>query len=702
MAENFDIKVDDGNSTARVKRNIDELGSSVDKADQSITKLNGSLKGVGGAFGSLKSQFSGFTGPLGTIATAIAGTLSISKVIEYADSWTKIQNALRRTNTDTAALGAATDKVFAISQKTGTSFEANAGIFTKLQQSMQALNMNTARAGPLLETIAQSVQASGVSSASASAGLMQFQQALASGVLRGEEFNSVMENVPGLAQAIAVGLNKPVGALRGMAEQGLLTSRTVIEALERVAPAVAASAARAAPTFDQALQRISNAFTRYLGQEAQGPIKLLINGLNSIANNMNIVVPIVGYFGAALAGLLLIQLATWMATTTMALVTLTAQLVIGAATAVAYGLAWVAANPILAAAAVALLAVGAAALAASGKLDEAKKFVTDLVQKYKDMTDTTKQTGTAAGTLEERLKGLTGGFGSNTKAANDNTSAINNNGSAVSNTAQAWQTGARAIVSMETPLSELTAKWEEHKRKVAEATAAYLEFGQKASAAMAEANEASRRLNENAPQYNPPPGMDTTFDAVNRSGPGGSGSSGGGSNDLKSSFGWVDANGNPTSAPSGGGSTDPAAIHQYIQNLQSAMFPGDPGYIGTMQLGLGWNGFDYSGMAGRDKFIQQFYRDHPEFVNGSGIVGGIGGGGTGWNGAAANAGTGEAAPAIGQPNTGQLSPAQAPVYMRNQVVAKPTIIIQTPDADSFRKSKRQVSQDLVRMLRRAG
>jgi tape measure domain-containing protein len=85
----------------------------------------------------------------------------------------------------------------------------------------------------LTESISQALRLSGASATEAQSSLLQFGQALASGVLRGEEFNSVVENSPRLAQALADGLNVPIGRLRKLAEEGRLTADVVVNAPTR-------------------------------------------------------------------------------------------------------------------------------------------------------------------------------------------------------------------------------------------------------------------------------------------------------------------------------------------------------------------------------------------------------------------------------------------------------------------------------------
>ncbi|HAK13358.1 MAG TPA: hypothetical protein DCM33_01595, partial [Acinetobacter radioresistens] len=90
----------------------------------------------------------------------------------------------------------------------------------------------------LTETVSKAVAISGASAASAEAALVQFNQALASGTLRGEELNSVMEQTPGLARAIAQGMGITIGQLRSVAAEGKITSEVLVKALNNSQQAV--------------------------------------------------------------------------------------------------------------------------------------------------------------------------------------------------------------------------------------------------------------------------------------------------------------------------------------------------------------------------------------------------------------------------------------------------------------------------------
>lgn len=101
-------------------------------------------------------------------------------------------------------------------------------IYQRFADNSDKLGISLSKTAELTETVSKAISISGGSAASADAALVQFGQALASGVLRGEEFNSIAEQAPGLLKAIAQGLGVNVGQLRAMAADGKLTGDVLL------------------------------------------------------------------------------------------------------------------------------------------------------------------------------------------------------------------------------------------------------------------------------------------------------------------------------------------------------------------------------------------------------------------------------------------------------------------------------------------
>ncbi|MCE2647115.1 MAG: tape measure protein, partial [Burkholderiaceae bacterium] len=166
-------------------------------------------------------------------AFAAAGlTVTAQGLARVADEYSNILARLRLTEGSAEAARAGLARVLEVAQQTNTSLNATATLYTRIAASGSELGLSNQQVLGLVQTINQAIQVSGAGAQESEAAVRQLVQGLQSGVLRGEEFNSVMEQAPRLARALADGLGVPLGALRSLAEQGRLTTDAVVRALQ--------------------------------------------------------------------------------------------------------------------------------------------------------------------------------------------------------------------------------------------------------------------------------------------------------------------------------------------------------------------------------------------------------------------------------------------------------------------------------------
>ncbi|MDG5685145.1 tape measure protein, partial [Acinetobacter baumannii] len=153
------------------------------------------------------------------------------------------------------------------------------------------LNLTMDDTARLTETVSKAVAISGASAEAADAALVQFGQALASGTLRGEELNSVMEQTPALAKAIAKGMGITVGELRSVAAEGKITSQEIVKALKNVQDEVDALFAKTDITIGQSLTLLNNEITKFVGEagKGSGAAQALSGSIQLLANNLNLI-----------------------------------------------------------------------------------------------------------------------------------------------------------------------------------------------------------------------------------------------------------------------------------------------------------------------------------------------------------------------------------------------------------------------------
>jgi len=186
------------------------------------------------------------------------------------------------------------------SQRTGTSLEANSNLYSRIAQALRAAGYASSDVAKVTETVATSLKLSGASTEEASSVITQLSQALGSGVLRGEEFNAIMESGGRLAKLLADGLGTTVGGLRNMANNGELTTDKIIPLLTNVQ--VLRKEFETLPaSISGSAQKVKNAFLAWVGgaNDAVGASSSLSGVLDGLAKNIDTVANVTG----ALVGL---------------------------------------------------------------------------------------------------------------------------------------------------------------------------------------------------------------------------------------------------------------------------------------------------------------------------------------------------------------------------------------------------------------
>lgn len=239
-------------NVSNFNKTVNNTSNVTNNATNNVNNYGVSLRGLTSVFG------------LGTVAgTAFATSLALvgKSMIDATEQTGPLLNRLKLVTDSTAQA----EKTFQDLYKVGQEARVN---FIELGQTYQTIarsgrEMGTSQKDLLrvTETIAKSLTISGTSAASAQAALVQLSQGFASGTLRGEELNSVLEQTPRLAQAIADGMGVSVGQLRKMGEQGELTGKRVMDALVRASQTVDEEFAKMGTTVSGELTKMTNATT---------------------------------------------------------------------------------------------------------------------------------------------------------------------------------------------------------------------------------------------------------------------------------------------------------------------------------------------------------------------------------------------------------------------------------------------------------
>lgn len=247
-------------SSLRTTAALNGVGGSV-----TVTTRNaaGAVGGLNSSLGSLRATALSLAGPL---LGLFGGAQLASSVYQASEAYSALTNRMRLVTETANELSVAQSSVFQIAQSAYQPLTATAELYQRIATNQKELKLTGEGVAGIVGTISKTLAISGASAASSSAALVQLGQAFASGTLRGEELNSVMEQAPALAQAIAAGMGKTVGELRALGAAGLLTAEAVVKALQTQEAAVEALFNKTAVTIGNSLTAFGNSFTQMVGK----------------------------------------------------------------------------------------------------------------------------------------------------------------------------------------------------------------------------------------------------------------------------------------------------------------------------------------------------------------------------------------------------------------------------------------------------
>lgn len=223
------------------------------------------------------------------LAGAFAGAFATGHLISLADEWNSVNARLKQASQSTDDFSNSQRLLMDISQKTGTSFSDNANLFSRSAASMREFGYDSAQVLDITEAISTGLKLSGANAQESSSVITQFSQALAQGVLRGEEFNSVNENGDRVIRALAAGMGVARKDLKSMADQGQLTIDKVVPALISQLGKLRNEFGELPQTVSSSTTKVENAFMQWVGgaNEASGATRTLTGILDGVANNID-------------------------------------------------------------------------------------------------------------------------------------------------------------------------------------------------------------------------------------------------------------------------------------------------------------------------------------------------------------------------------------------------------------------------------
>ena len=289
-------------ATNNATQGIDQLGKEsttaaveVKKLDSELGKTNAELqknetfaKQASGEIQGLKTGYTALTSAMAALGIG----MSLMDIGRTADEFKVLEARIDLATSKSGNFAEAFEGVKNIAIETRSNLTATAELFTRVKTATDQLGYSQERALNLTDLVNKSLIVGGGLAASNEAAIYQFNQALQSGVLRGEEFNSVMEQAPRLARALADGLDVNIGKLRAMAGEGKLTSEVIVKALESQSKALNAEFGKMPVTIGQSIENLKTAWTLYIGEadSATGASERVANAIKFVSENLDQIV----------------------------------------------------------------------------------------------------------------------------------------------------------------------------------------------------------------------------------------------------------------------------------------------------------------------------------------------------------------------------------------------------------------------------
>lgn len=247
-------KVEDYNLA--IKQSMDKTQTETNKGKKAFDEVEGSVVKFRKNAGKALAAFAAVTGAV----------FATREILQYTDAFTNLQNKIRTVLKPTEDLGTVTHNLLKLSNDTRASLESTTTLYTRLSRSTQDLGLSSEELYSVTETINKGFALSGATAEEAAAAITQLSQGLASGALRGDEFNSVAEQAPIILEAVAAATGKSRGELRDLAADGAITADVLIKSLQSYSKVIDMEFSQTNTTFEAAQQRLNDNFTIMIGE----------------------------------------------------------------------------------------------------------------------------------------------------------------------------------------------------------------------------------------------------------------------------------------------------------------------------------------------------------------------------------------------------------------------------------------------------
>jgi tape measure domain-containing protein len=263
----------------RAKRDLDQLSNSFRKTDLAASATSSAVR---------------------TLTVALAGIASVNtarQLLRTADSYTNLQNKITTVIEGTQSLADTTDRLFKISNRALTPIDATVSLYQKLTLGTKSLNASQEDLFRVVETVAKAGAIANDGLGSLSSSLIQLGQAFGGDFkAAAQEFNSILEQTPAIAKAIADGLGVEVSELKRLGEQGVLSSKLVFNALLQISDSVDNNFSKAVVSVSASIGILQNSIIQYVGEvdKANGITSSISQTIRDFAVNFEDIADTVG------------------------------------------------------------------------------------------------------------------------------------------------------------------------------------------------------------------------------------------------------------------------------------------------------------------------------------------------------------------------------------------------------------------------
>jgi len=288
----FQRSMDQANSVAQ--KRLTAIESQALKSQKNLERIM--ARAGQGMVNSLSTSLKG-------LAPTLAAAFSTQQVIQYADAYTGLQNRLKATGLEGEALKRVEDGLYAAANRNGVAVEATAQLYQRASMARQNLGASEQQLMQIVSGTSAALKLQGTSAGEASGALLQLGQLLGGNMVQSQEYNSLIDGLPTVLEAVAKGSDRWGGSINKLTQDvkgGKVTSQEFFQAALKGFADIEARAAGSTTTVGAALQTLNNQLGRFVGQtdSSLSATARMAQGIEWLANNLDTVTQLVGVLAA--------------------------------------------------------------------------------------------------------------------------------------------------------------------------------------------------------------------------------------------------------------------------------------------------------------------------------------------------------------------------------------------------------------------